>query len=127
MDPHARLSRRERQIMDIVWASGRATAVEVQARMPEPLSNASIRSFLRNLEAKGCLKHTVEGREFVYRPAQPRTAAARSALQRVLATFFGGSVEKALALYLSESKRGKPLDPEELERLSDLIDKARKG
>ncbi len=127
MDPHARLSRRERQIMDIVWPRGRATAAEVEAAVPERLSNASVRTFLRNLEAKGCLRHTREGREFVYRPARPRSAAARSALRRVLSTFFGGSLEKALALYLSEGRRGRAVDPDELRRLSDLIDRARKG
>ena len=117
------LSRRERQIMDVIFAHGQATAAEVVSNLPDPPSNTAVRTLLRILEEKGRLKHIQRGREFVYQPTQPRIRAARSAFQRVLKTFFEGSLEKAVAAHLAAPAAN--LSPEELERLSDLIQQAK--
>src|SRR3954468_9738808 len=117
------LSRRERQIMDIVYVRGGATAVEVASSLPDPPSKTAVRTLLRILEEKGHLKHVQRGREFVYQPTQPRLRAGRSAFHRVLQTFFEGSLEKAVAAHLADSAAR--LSPEELKRLSELIQQAR--
>jgi BlaI family penicillinase repressor len=117
------LSRRERQIMDIIYAQGGATAIEVVDRLPDPPSKTAIRTLLRILEEKGHLKHIQRGREYVYQPIQPRLRAGRSAFQRVLQTFFEGSLEKAVAAHLADSSAN--LAAEELKRLADLIHQAR--
>ena len=118
------LSRRERQMMDIVYAHGQATATEVLEGMADAPSRDTVRTILRILERKGHLTHHKQGREFVYKPTASRARAARSALQRVLRTFFEGSVSEAVALHLiSEGSR---VTPKELDRLSGLIRQARK-
>jgi predicted transcriptional regulator len=117
------LSRRERQIMDILFARGRATAGEVLEALPDPPSYSAVRALLRVLENKGLVRHHREGTRYVYSPTQPRTHAATSALARVVETFFGGSVEKAVATLISSEEAR--LSPEELERLEGLIRKAR--
>jgi predicted transcriptional regulator len=117
------LSRRERQIMDVVYALGTATAVEVVERLPDPPGKTAVRTLLRILEDKGHLKHVQKGREYVYQPTRPRLRAGRSALQRVLKTFFDSSLEKAVAAHLGDSAAN--LSDEELERLADLIQQAR--
>ena len=119
----SRLSRRERQLMDIIFAQGEATAVDVLRRLPDPPSRTAVRTLLRILEAKGHLKHVQRGREFVYQPTLPRLTAGRSAFQRVLQTFFGGSLEEAVAAYLADSSAN--LSADELKRLSGLIQNAR--
>ena len=86
-----------------------------------------MRTHLRILESKGHLRHRQEGKEFVYEAVGPRSKAGRSALHRVLATFFEGSVEKALSAYLTDSRRAKAVDPEELRRLVAKIERAREG
>ena len=116
--PH-RLSRRERQIMNILFRDGRASAAEVQAALPDPPSYSSVRALLRILEEKGHLTHVQEGQHYVFLPTQARQSAARSALQQVVQTFFSGSVEKAVTTLLSEADQ--PLSDEELARLADLI------
>jgi len=118
------LSRRERQIMDIVYALGEASATEVLGGLPDPPSRTAVRTMLRILEEKGQLKHRKKGREFIYQPTRPRASAGRSALQRVLQTFFDGSLEKAVAVHLSDPKSG--LTAEELKRLADVIRQARR-
>jgi predicted transcriptional regulator len=118
------LSRRERQIMEIIYRKGRATAVEVHADLPDPPSKTAVRTLLRILEEKGHVKHHQEGLAFVYLPSRARAQEARSAFRRVLDTFFEGSLEKAVAAHLGESAAG--LNPEELDRLADLIRQARK-
>ena len=118
------LSRRERQILDIVFARGEATVAQVMEDHPEELSRSAVRTFLRILEDKGHLKHTEVGRGFVYSPVQSANSAGKSAVKRVLSTFFGGSLENALATYLSDG-RTKVTD-EELERIAGLIEQARK-
>ncbi|MDZ4687653.1 MAG: BlaI/MecI/CopY family transcriptional regulator [Planctomycetaceae bacterium] len=117
------LSRRERQIMDIIYAQGAATATEVVSALPDPPSKTAIRTLLRILEEKGHLKHVQRGREYVYQPIQPRLRAGRSAFQRVLQTFFDGSLEKAVAAHLADSSSN--LATEDLKRLADLIHQAR--
>ena len=121
--PESGLSRRERQMMDIIFAQGGATAVEVLERLPDPPSRTAVRTLLRILEEKGHLKHVQRGREFVYQPTQPRLRAGRSAFQRVLQTFFDGSLEQAVAAHLADSSAN--LSAEELKRLAGLIHQAR--
>lgn len=118
------LSRRERQIMDILYALGEASAGDVHAALPDAPSYSSVRTFLRILEDKGHLKHRTEGPRYVYAPTRSRRQASRSALQRLLQTFFDGSVSRAMTALLESSRER--LTPEELDRLSDLIDEARK-
>ena len=116
------LSRRERQIMDVVYRLGRATATDVLAQIPEPPSYSAVRAMLRVLENKGHLRHVLEGKSYVYSPTLGRSRASRSALQNMLKTFFDGSTEKAVAALLDMSA---DLTEEEFARLSRLIDQAR--
>jgi BlaI family transcriptional regulator, penicillinase repressor len=118
------LSRRERQIMDILYELGHASAADVQERLPDPPGYSSVRALLRILEEKGHLSHRQEGARYVYMPTQPRSRAAQSALSQVVRTFFGGSIEKTVATLLSSEDA--QLTPEELERLSALIEEARR-
>ncbi len=120
------LSKRERQIMDVVYAHGQATVTQILEQMPDPPVRGALRTMLKILERKGHLKHRVEGREFIYRPTQPRGLAGRSALGRVLDVFFGGSLENAVAAHLSDPRRADKLSPDELQRLSNLIEDAKK-
>ena len=115
------LTRRERQIMDAVYSLGKATATQVVGEMADPPSRTTIRTLLRILESKGHLRHTKSGREFVYSPTRPRQRVGVSALQRVLSTFFSGSLEKAVAAHLSDRRTN--LTPEELKRLTELINR----
>lgn len=117
------LSRRERQIMDLMYAAQRATASEIQKRMPDELSYSTVRTLLRILENKGYLRHREEGLRYVYEPAVPREAARRSALQRILRTFFDGSARQAVAALLDPKMFR--LSEEELDELSALIERAR--
>jgi predicted transcriptional regulator len=117
------LSRRERQIMDVVYRLGRATATDVLSQIPEPPSYSAVRAMLRVLENKGHLRHVLEGKSYVYFPTLARTRASRSALRNMLQTFFDGSTEKAVAALLDLS--GAELSDEEFARLSRLIDQAR--
>jgi predicted transcriptional regulator len=122
--PYQDLSRRERQIMAIVFARGRASASEVVDAMPDAPSRTAVRTLLRILEEKGHLKHSKKGREFIYSPTKGRSRAGRSAFRHVLETFFGGSLEHAVATYLSD--RRLQLSGEELNRLAQLINESRK-
>ena len=121
-DP-SQLSKRERQIMDVVYAHGEATVTQILAGMPEPPMRGALRTMIRILERKGHLTHRAEGREFVYRPTRPRGQAGRSALGRVLDVFFGGSLENAVAAHLSDRRK---MSKDELERLSNIIEEAKK-
>lgn len=124
-DP-GQLSKRERQIMDAVYARGEATVSQVLEQIPDPPMRGALRTLLRILETKGYLTHRKAGREFIYRPTQGRGQAGRSALRRVLDVFFGGSLESAVAAHLSDPRRAGKLSPQELARLAELIEKARK-
>jgi predicted transcriptional regulator len=121
---HAVLSRRERQIMDILFRRGRATAAEVMQDLPGDPSYSTVRTQLRVLEEKGHVRHDEDGVRFVYMPAVARHAARKSALRHLVETFFDGSPEKAVAALLGGE--GSKLSDEQLDRISELIDKARK-
>lgn len=121
---HASLTRRERQIMDILFRRGRATAAEVMEELPGEPSYSTVRTQLRVLEEKGHVRHDDDGVRFVYSPAVPRHAARKSALRHVIDTFFDGSAEKAVAALLGGE--GAKLTDEQLDRIADLISKARK-
>ncbi len=117
------LSRRERQIMDFLYQSGRATAAEVQAGLPEPPSYSAVRAMLRVLEDKGHIRHEQDGPRYVYVPKVARDKAKRSALRHVLRTFFDGSTEQVVAALL-DARVGEASE-QELDRMAQLIDKAR--
>ena len=121
---HAVLTRRERQIMDILFRRGRATAAEVMEELPGEPSYSTVRTQLRVLEEKGHVRHEDDGVRFVYMPAVARHAARKSALRHLLDTFFDGSPEKAVAALLGGE--GSKLTTEQLERIAGMIDKARK-
>ncbi len=118
------LTRRERQIMDILYRRGRATAHDVLEDIADPPTYSSVRALLRLLEERGHVKHAQEGQAYVYSPAVARGDARKSALAHLVRTFFAGSVEQAVAT-LVESSRTK-LSAEELDRLADVIDRAKK-
>lgn len=122
--PHLDLSRRERQIIDILYAQGRATAAEVQAALPDPPSYSAVRAMLRILEEKGHVRHEQDGPRYVYRPTVARDNAKRSALRHMLQTFFDGSAEQAISALLDDSSTR--LSDGELDRLARLIDRARR-
>lgn len=118
------LGRRERQIMEVVYAKGQASVSEVLAALPDPPSYSAVRAMLNMLEEKGHLRHKEFGRKFVYLPTVPREKVRRSALKSLLASFFGGSVSEAVASMLELGKE--KLSTEELERLARLIEDAKK-
>ena len=121
---HQHLSRRERQIMDAIYKLGQATAAEVLERMPDPPSYSAVRAMLRLLEEKGYLRHQQDGQRYVFIPTLAREKARKSALNQMLQTFFDGSTEEAVATLLDMSRA--KLSQEELDRLSNLIEEARK-
>jgi predicted transcriptional regulator len=121
---HESLSRRERQIMDIVYRHGEATAARILAEMPEPPGYSAIRALLRILVDKKHLQHRADGPRYVYSPTVPRQKARARALARVVNTFFDGSALKAASALLGSSQR--KLTKAELDELSALIDAARK-
>jgi len=121
--PHDDLSRRERQIIDILYASGQATAAEVQNALPDPPSYSAVRAMLRILEEKGHIRHEQDGPRYVYLPTVARDNAKRFALRHMLKTFFDGSAEQAISALLDESSQ--KLSDAELDRLARLIDQAR--
>lgn len=119
------LSRRERQIMDAIYTLGQASAVQVLEALPDPPGLSSIRKLILILEEKGHLRHIQEGQHFLYLPTHPRQAAAKSAMRQVLATFFGGNLETAVATLLSEAET--ELTQAEATRLSAMIEAAKGG
>jgi predicted transcriptional regulator len=118
------LSKRERQVMDIVYAHGEATATDVLRAMPDRLSRTAVRTFLRILEEKGHLTHRQVGREYVFRPTQTVRRAGQNALRRVLEVFFGGSLEQAVAAHLAERDHNERA--EDLEKIAALIRQTRR-
>jgi predicted transcriptional regulator len=122
-DGHRNLSRRERQIMDILYQRGRATASEIHQALPDRPTYSAVRAKLRVLEEKGHIRHEEESLRYVYLPTVARDTARRSALRHLVSTFFQGSVEHAVAALLDLSSAN--LSPTELDRISSLIDKAR--
>jgi BlaI family penicillinase repressor len=121
---HNVLSRRERQIVDILYRRGRATAADVMEDLPGDPSYSTVRTQLRVLEDKGHVRHEEDGQRYVYTPAVPRGTVRRSALKHLVETFFEGSVEQTVAALLgSDAAR---LSADELERIAELIEKVRK-
>ena len=118
------LSRREREIMDILFAlGGEGTLSTIQEKMLDAPTRPALRSLLTILEDKGHLKHRKEGREFVYAPVQSRTKVGQSTLSRVVSTFFNGSLTQALASYLSDPRTR--FTDEEINELSSFVEQAR--
>jgi len=118
----ATLSRREREIMDIVYRRRRASAAQVLAELRDPPSYSAVRATIRILERKGHLHHVRDGNKHIYLPTVPRRQASVSALRRVLRTFFDGSLERAVAAHLADEQSN--LSSEELRRLAELIRQA---
>ena len=118
------LSRRERQIMDVLFALGRATGPEIQERLPDQRSYSAVRTILRVLERKGHIRHIEEGLRYVYLPVATRENAAKSAIERLVATFFNGSMKAAAAAFVDPATA--KLSDEDLRDLERMIRKARK-
>ena len=123
-DPHIDLSRRERQIMDIVYQRGSATAAEVTADLPDPPTLTAVRTMLRILENKGHLMHEQDGVRYLYRAVVDRDKARESMIGHMLKTFFSGSAEQAMATLIDRA--GSDLTDAELARIAGMIEKARK-
>lgn len=122
--PHVGWSRRERQIMEILYQRGKASASEVRTAMPEAPSYSAVRAMLRVLEEKGQVKHQAEGLKYVYVPVVNPDKARRSAVKHLLDTFFSDSPEQVVAALLDVSSKN--LTREELDRMAELIEKAKK-
>ncbi len=118
------LSRRERQIMDIIYASGEATVADVAAALPDPPSHTAVRTFLRILEEKGQIRRRKDGKRHIYTAAGSRKRAARVALNNVLSVFFGDSLGEAVSSHLADPKT--KISKEDLDRISQMIAEARK-
>ena len=117
-----RLSRRERQIMNIIYQRGSASVADVLAELPDAPSYSTVRALLRILEEKGHLTHEKDGPRYIYRSTQPRHEAGRSALKQIVQTFFDKSVEKTIAALVSDAE----ISDGDLDRLSQLIEQAKK-
>ncbi len=118
-----KLSRRERQIMDVLYRRGRATAAEILENLPDPPGYSAVRAMLRVLEEKKHIRHEEKDLRYVFLPVVPRDKARRSAVRHMLDTFFDGSPEQAVATLLDVS--GKTLSDDDFDRLAALVEKAR--
>src|SRR3954470_15847106 len=123
-DGHRTLSRRERQMMDILYQKGRATAAEIHQALPDPPTYSAVRAKLRVLEEKGHIRHEEEALRYVYLPVVARDTARRSALRHMVSTFFAGSVQDTVAALLDMGAA--KLEAKDLERISEMIELARK-
>lgn len=123
--PPPPLSRRERQIMDVIYRLGKATAAEIHAALPDAPTYTTVRGLLRVLLHKGQLRHEQDGRRYIYLPSTPRRAAGASSIAHVVQTFFGGSPADAMAALLGSEKRR--ISDAELARLAALVAKARRS
>lgn len=123
--PHHELSRRERQIIDILYTQGRGTAAEVQAALPDPPSYSAVRAMLRILEEKGHVRHVQDGPRYIYLPTIARDNAKRSAMRHMLQTFFDGSAEQAISALLDDAST--KMSDVELDRLARMISEARRS
>ena len=122
---HATLSRRERQIMDVLFRLGRATAAEVKEELPGQPTDSTVRTQLRVLESKGHVRHEEQGLRYIYMPVVRRDTARRSALRHLAQTFFDGSAQQLVAAVLGgEATR---LTDDELDQIARLVEQARKG
>jgi predicted transcriptional regulator len=118
-------SRREREIMDILYRDGALTASELVERLPGNPSNSTVRTLLRILEGKGHVRHEQEGMHYVYRPTVTRDRARRTALKHLVTTFFDGEPETVVSTLLDEKSLN--LSNEQLDSMAEIIDRARKG
>jgi predicted transcriptional regulator len=123
-ETHRNLSRRERQIMDILYQRGKATAQEILDAMPDPPTYSAVRAKLRVLEEKGHVRHQEEALRYVYLPVVARDTARKSALRHMVSTFFAGSVQDTVAALLDLSAAD--LKPSDLDRITELIEQAKK-
>ena len=123
--PGSDLSRRERQIMDVLYKCGEASVAEVQAAIEDAPTYSSVRTLIRVLEDKGWVAHRRVGTKYIYHPLQSKQSASRNAMQHLISTFFGGSPGDAAAAILGDSKS--KLTDEELEQLEEIIESARKA
>ena len=121
---HIHLSRRERQIIDIIYQRGRASALDVMKDLPDPPTYSAVRAAISLLEKKGYITHRQKGHRYIYSPTKPHREVRESALNRVMETFCDGSIEKAVAALLKLSNSD--LTPEVLDRLGRLIEEAKK-
>ena len=119
----ARLTKREQQIMEVIFRKKEASATAVWQAIPDPPSRTSVRTLLRILEEKGHLKHRLDGREFIYAPTRARKTAGRSALSSVIDTFFAGSLEDAVVAHLSNPSAN--VSREQIQHLQNAIEQAR--
>ena len=119
-DPAARLGKRERQIMDVLYARGRASVADVLEALPDPPSYSSVRAMLRYLEDKGYARHEEDGPRYLYLPTTPKSEVRKSALGHVVKTFFDGSVTSAAATLIQAG----PISDDDYERLAKLLDEA---
>ena len=124
LEKQHKLSRRERQVMDVLYRLGKATAAEIHQSIPDPPSYSAVRAMLRILEEKGHIRHEAQDLRYVYLPVVTREKARRSAVKHLLHTFFEGSPEEAVATLLDVS--ASDLSREDLDRIAALIEKARK-
>lgn len=122
-DPEKDFSRRERQIMQVIFAKGKATAKEVVAEIPDPPSRTAVRTLLTILVEKGAVTYERVGREFVYSPSKSRESVGRGALKNILNTFFGGSIENLIASHFSDPDAA--VDEAELKRIQQMIKEAK--
>ena len=120
----ADLSRRERQIMDVIYERGSASAAEVRDRLPDPPSYSAVRALLRVLGEKGHVRHRMEGPRYIYEPVLSRDKAKTTALKRLVRTFFGGSAEQAVAALIDMGST--ELGDDELARIEKLIERAKR-
>ena len=123
MDRQSQLSRRQRQIMDIIYTHGEATISDVLKELPDPPARGALGRMISILENKGHLKHYPKGREFIFQPTVPRQQAGPSAMRRVVDTFFGGSLRQAVTAHLAQ--KDTDISDDELKRLAELIRQAR--
>ena len=121
--PQLKLGRRERQILDVVYRLGRASVAQVRSHLPDPLSYSTVRAMMGLLEGKGCLRHEAEGLRYIYFPTIDARQARKSALRHVVKTFFGGSIEQAVATLLQ--MRDTKMSARDRERLRQLIRRAK--
>jgi predicted transcriptional regulator len=123
-NPHTDLGRRERQIMDIVYRLGRATAEDVRRELSDPLTNSAVRGMLRHLESKGYLRHKREGQRFVYRPTADPEDVRSGAVAELVRTFFSNSASSAVIAMLGEYRHR--LSDQDLDRMESAIEEMRK-
>ena len=123
MSAHAALTKREREIMDVLYRLGRATAGEIMEQLPDAPTNSTVRTQLRVLEGKGHVRHEEHGLRYIYVPTVPRHSARRSALKHLVDTFFDGSSAKVVAALLGGE--GSRLSDEDLKRIAEMVDSAR--